>query len=296
MKMEILEVLAECTILSLPQVAQLTDRSLKSTRDHLRDLFDMGLVKLIAVPRVALAGARDRNDHTLLYGRAPNIYTLTREGVKVLSEEELIDPETLAPIPDYGPRNSRLIAHELKVRDVRVWLKRLLSTYPSHRLSHFETGTIIDLNRPEFPRKLLPDAWFIYEFGTRRVVGFVEVDRGTERGTRRWEEKVSGYMSLFSRRDLLKEVTGFELARLLVITPDLNRTARLCELILSLSAPLAQRTWLAPESALLEASLSAPLWYQPGGQQYSEAVSGQQQQSPVSLIPQDLLVPREVLE
>ena len=65
-KLLALRLLAECHLLSLPQIALLLEGATprpksareKSARRHLRELFDAGLVAVVPVPRAALA-ARD---------------------------------------------------------------------------------------------------------------------------------------------------------------------------------------------------------------------------------------------
>ena len=90
----------------------------------MRALFDAGLVDVLAVSRAALAPPGTPNDASLLYGSAPNVYALTARGLEALHRAGLADvPDEGRKRPAYGPRNSLFLAHELAVRDVRVWLE-----------------------------------------------------------------------------------------------------------------------------------------------------------------------------
>ena len=135
-KVQMLRYLAEMRFLSLPQLAQLCcpakrenrereDLSRKSARKHLRALFDAGLVSVLPVSRLALAPPDAVNDASLLYGSAPNVYAPTTDALQLLLRAGLIEREwAKRPPVVYGPKNSLFLAHELQVRDVRVWLER----------------------------------------------------------------------------------------------------------------------------------------------------------------------------
>lgn len=339
-KLRLLGYLAECRILSLPQLAWLNDCANlytqssaatkgapaprgasareKSARRHLRALFDAGLVDVLPVSRAALASlnepAHALNDARLLFGSAPNVYAPTRAGLRLLYEAGRIDPEIRdRPLPAYGPRNGLFLAHELRVRDMRVWLERCVASAgaPAEtdlRVDRWRDGSEASIclegsgqartseQRKRIsvaaPRRVSPDAWFVLRLGAAGVlVGLVEVDRGTERGTRHWDEKLAGYAALFAGGpSALKVATGYERARLLVVTPDARRRDHLAECVWqrsreALGVPwLAGRFWLAEEGALLaqgRADLAAPLWRQPGGKTLESIVpSGSFKASP----------------
>lgn len=279
-KVQLLRYLAELRFLSLPQLARLCcpserqDLSERSARRHLRALFDAGLVDVLPVSRAALAPPDAPNDASLLYGSAPNVYTPTARGLETLVKVGLIGAEDAKrPAPSYGPRNSLFLAHELAVRDVRVWLEGCARTHGGdHQVLEWRDGeaAAIRLGRATAPSCVRPDAWFVYRLrgGEKPVVlvGLVEVDRGTERGNRRWQEKMGAYAALFADGHLL-EGTGYKNARVLVITPDAHRRDLLAELIQTSVCPvLAQRFWLAFRGHLDSWDVTQPLWRRPDSQ------------------------------
>ena len=256
--------IAELKIVSLPQLARLMDVSEQGARRQLRPLFDGGFVKVVAIPRAALASPTSANDAHLLFGSAPNLYVLTRAGQRRLYQEGII--EQLEKLPHYGPTNSLFLAHELLVNDARVWLTRCARAHPDHHVECWHDGksAAIDLERVQVPKVLCPDAWFIYRMGEQRLVAFLEVDRGTERGGRRWHEKLSGYTALWSG-DRLRITTGYVNARILVVTTSSQRRAFLSGFLAKHAPPiLAARCWLTDHAVFADFSFRAAIWQRPG--------------------------------
>jgi len=245
----LLQTVAEYGVVSLPQLAALIGPSAKSVRRHLRELFDAGLVEVIAVPRVALVEpARGLNDPSLLYGSAPNLYTVTRVGLLALKELGLTED---APIRGerYGPRNWLFLAHELLIRDVRVWFELSARAHEEHELEVWRDGAAARIDLGE-AGQLYPDAWLVYRFGERRLAALLEVDRGTERGGNRWKEKLAAYEVLY-QEGRLKAAVGYHKARVLVVAPDARRRDQLAASIAEqAAADLARRFWLADRSIL----------------------------------------------
>ncbi len=275
-KTRMLLLLAELRFLSLPQIARLccpTERrnlSEKSARRQMRALFDAGLVDVLPVSRAALAPSEAPNDASLLYGSAPNVYAPTAAGLDALCKAGLRDREPKGRTkPAYGPKNSLFLAHELAVRDVRVWLEEV-AREGGYALEAWHDGkdAAIDLVRTQAPYQVRPDAWFVLRLGQAVLVGLVEVDRGTERGDRRWGEKLASYEMLFASGQL-PNVTGYVNARVLVITPDIRRRDLLAGLIADRNGtdqvmPIATRCWISSMNVLTLPSLSAERWRQPG--------------------------------
>jgi hypothetical protein len=263
-KLRLLQQVSDYRIASLPQLAVLCELSAKSARRYLRDLFDGGLVQVVAVPRAALAELADDNTPSLLFGSAPNLYVLTQEGSKALYALGLTD--AIGRGPRYGPKNSLFLAHELAIGDLRVWLTRCSRQQPGQLLAQWKGGEdaaiMLDTGKPA--AVLRPDAWFIYQLGSRVLVGLLEVDRGTERGARRWSQKVASYEQLFSS-GRLKDVTGYANARVLVTTPSEARRDHLAALIERLAPPpLHSRFWLAIRAELMQSDFAETIWIQPG--------------------------------
>lgn len=283
-KVRMLRLLAEMRFLSLPQLARLCcpctredgqreDLSRKSARKHLRALFDAGLVSVLPVSRLALAPPDAANEAALLYGSAPNVYAPTAEGLQLLLRAGLIEREwAKRPLAAYGPKNSLFLAHELQVRDVRVWLEGCAGASGGRqRLLVWKDGpdAVIELSGAS-PRRVRPDAWFVYQVKPAQVAGgrptvlvaFVEVDRGTERGERHWGEKLAAYGALFAGGSL-KDATGYINARVLVLTPDTRRRDCLASLIVNQGGLVAGRFWLATCGVLAWLNLCVNAWRKP---------------------------------
>jgi len=273
----ILRFLAGCRFLSLPQVARLIGIPEKGTRRRLRVLFDAGLVDVIPVSRVALAPTDAPNDSSLLFGSAPNIYALTPSGSKASSIEGAEGEGLSRKTPAYGPKNGLFLAHELAVRDVRVWLEGVRrATRPGPQIGRWLVGqdAWIEVGEPGNRASVRPDAWFTYELngGARPMVlvGLAEIDRGTERGDRHWWAKLNGYRQLFEEQEALTAATGYVNARVLVFTPNVQRRDRLAatlvDLVQQANLPyeFLSHFWLAEHAVLSGADLAAPVWRRPG--------------------------------
>ena len=269
--LRLLEYVAAYQLVSLPQLVRLDVLSSKGTQRAMRTLFDAGLVEIVAAPRAALAEPGDTNDASLLFGSVPNIYSPTRAGTRLLDAHGLTVAQE-AP-PGYGPKNSLLLRHELGVRDVRIFLELAARQHPGQAVKTWHDGAeaVIDLGRTQLPRTVRPDAWFVHRLGEQDgretvLVGLLEFDRATERGERRWSEKLIAYRSLFFG-PRLQDVTGYVKARVLVVCPDHRRRGQLADLIAEKAEPLlAQRFWLAARAGLDAPDLTLPVWQRPGRQ------------------------------
>lgn len=296
-KQALLRFLGECRLFSLPQLARLCCPSEQSARRHLRELFDAGLVDIVAVSRSALSPAGTTNDASLLHGSAPNLYVPTKAGLESLVHAGLLSRDALRrPVTALGPKNSLFLAHELAVRDARVWLETNAAGHPPRGVLRWCDGT--DAHLPLQPGVIKsdsarPDAWFVYQIGWHQnasgenfseqtdsherseplplvLVGLVEVDRGTERGSTRWAEKMTDYRTLFGNKEVLRATTGYRNARVLIFVPDARRRDSLSELIAAqirergFPAQLLERFWIAEHSLLLGGGFGEAAWRRPG--------------------------------
>ena len=268
-RVEMLRYLAKLRFLSLPQIAKLCcpserqDLSEKSARRHMRALFDAGLVDVLPISRAALTPSGVPNDASLLYGSAPNIYALTLSGLETLHRAGLLDGQCAGrKKPAYGPKNSLFLAHELAVRDVRVWLERV-ARGGGYELQKWRDGeaAAIRLDQAQAPLLVRPDAWFVLRLPKAVLVGLVEVDRGTERGDKRWREKIAAYAALFASSDLSR-ATGYVNARVLVIAPSDRRRDQLADTIAEAGAELSSRFWISEQAVLGEPNLLLAQWRQ----------------------------------
>ena len=277
-RVEMLRYLAELRFLSLPHIARLCcpssrqDLSQKSARRHMRALFDAGLVDVLPVSRAALAPPDVLNDASLLYGSAPNVYALTACGLETLHRAGLADRQEVSrKKPTYGPKNSLFLAHELAVRDVRVWLECFSKNREGAlRVLHWRHGpdAVIELGRYKSSQQVRPDAWFVLRLthgdNPTVLVGLIEVDRGTERGNRHWQKKLVAYEALFAG-DRLRETTGYRNARVLVTTlGEVRRDGLATCLASGASSALASRFWLTTQAALDQDGLTDQTWRVPG--------------------------------
>ena len=280
-KLALLRFVAELRLLSMPQLARLTGLSERSARRHLRELFDAGLVDRVPVPRAALAPAAEGNDARLLYGSAPTVYVSVKAGVALLVKAGYLPPDAQRlPLPEYGPRNSVFLAHELAVRDARVWLECDAAKHAGRGVLRWSDGREATIPLPD-AGVARPDAWFVYRLGRLPpvaevpdrplvLVGLVETDRGTERGGARWGSKFEDYRRLLLDRAALAAATGYVNARVLVLTPDAQRRDALAGLLAEraretgAAAALLGRFWLAERSILEGAELTEPAWRRPG--------------------------------
>jgi hypothetical protein len=143
-KIQALQYIAERRILSIAQIARLIAVPEKTVRRYMRDLFDAGLVEVIAVSRLALAGIETVNDLTLIHGSAPNLYIVTKAGKKLLFEAERISLEIFQQsIPNYSPRNSFYLAHELAVKNVADFSEARYTSGAKAARRRFPSQTII---------------------------------------------------------------------------------------------------------------------------------------------------------
>ena len=267
-KLRLLRWVAQCRLLTVPQLAGLSDASAKSVMGHMRDLFDLGLVERAGVPRAALADVEADNVPDLLWGRAPTIYTLSREGAALLVQTGLVEREAVKELPVYGPKNTLFLAHELGVRDVRVWLERCRRVHNHLGVTRWTDGTraIVSLGRDTYPREVRPDAWFLYAFQDAVLAGFVEVDRGTERAPLRWQDKFAQYAALIVGQ-AIPQLTGQKQGRVLVVASTPPRRDTLAEHIATLlpgSGVPPDRFWIGERRLLANADLRAAAWRVPG--------------------------------
>lgn len=246
-KLGVLRLVAESRFLSTPQVAALAGLSEKAARDHLRDLFDLGLTEAVPMPRVALDGA--------VFGLAAKLHVATRKGMDTAEVDG--KPAKITPAM-YA-----YLSHELCVRDVLVWLDAAARRRQEERVLRWNCGSVPAV------QGIKPDAVFTYEFGERDslVSGMVEVDMGTERGGRfdRWAAKIAGYAALFADEDRMgvESLTGTERARLVVTVPTQRRADWVLERCNGTAAE--PFTWVAVRSELAGADMHAPVWRRADG-------------------------------
>lgn len=247
-----------------PQVSGLLGwQSDKPARNHLRNLYDHGLLDRSGVTRSQLAAA---GGNDLLFGSAPLVYALSKEGLRRIRDSQILADAEVADVPEVHSK-SLFVAHDLLVRDVRVWLAKVHRSYPAHRgVLDWQMGArcTVELGRSEYPRQCRPDARFAYGLKEATMAAFVEADRGTETSPARWQEKVSQYAPVLSS-DLQRQATGQKRARVIAVALDAARRDWIASVLAQyLPAELRDRFWVCERSALDGNGLAAALWQVPG--------------------------------
>lgn len=258
----VLQAVARYRLLSSPQLTRAVGLSPKATQRAARSLFDGGLLEVLPVPRAALLEESEWGSPAALFGSAPNVYHLSRAGREWAKErgEQWVDQPVTAP---RSPTSS-MLRHELLLSDLHLYMELSARKYSGHALEQWYQGGEAEIALPS-PRSFLrPDGWFVYRMRDTPMAGFVEIDRGTERGDTRWAQKLRAYEQLLSE-NRLKIITGYQRGRLLVVTPDLPRRDRLSRYIASgCSAILTDRVWLTEAATLATGDIGVPLWVRPG--------------------------------
>ena len=258
-KLRLLLWVAELGIATTSQLTEISGMSKPATYNHLLDLYHMGLLDRTAVSRDALLPANVQHSPTAAFGVSENIHTVSKEGVKALVQAKYLEKDDLPEFPDYGPTKSYFLAHEVEVRDVRVWLEKAKRFHGHEGVSDWLTG-----NKAFFLRTR-PDAVVSYQAGDTYRLYFIELDRGTEKGQLRWQDKTQQYAELF-RSGAVEQNTGITDYRLLVITPDAKR-CNVLEAIIRTHLPdttLYDKFWITHRPTFDNADLAQACWIVPG--------------------------------
>lgn len=253
-KVRILRYVAECGFLTTSQAALIMGMTTEAVYAHLSTLFDLYLLDRFVVPYASVAPPGE-NGPNIAYGASENIHRASRSGLRYLLQAGLIDENLAArTLPDYGPKNALFLAHELLVRDVRVWLEVCSRANGGH-VEQWADGTGAHLP----PAR--PDAWFVYGLTNERaLVGLVEADRGTERG-RQWEWKARDYEEMLAGPALSQATGGNTKARLVIVTQSEGRRERIAELLSETS--IAAISFVATQDDLQAGGLERPIWNTP---------------------------------
>src|SRR5262249_5500364 len=94
-----------------------------TTARALRALLDSGCLRVLPLPRIALADPYTPNAAAMAYGSGPNVYVLAPNGNKALKRAGLI--EQCLPLAQIGPRQCSHVAHELEIVQARLSFRRL---------------------------------------------------------------------------------------------------------------------------------------------------------------------------
>lgn len=259
----LVEIVGQCKISSLPQLAAATGLSIRIARREARKLYDIGVLDVIAVPRCMLT-VQGNDGHTLAYGSAPNIFSLTKLGSELLQDRAWDGPTFTQR--QYGPSNAIFLAHELNVTQVYVWARMLERAIEGVVIADWRIGEAVGIRRQDSgtQRTLKPDALLVLKTGNATLVSWIEADRSTERNPNTWINKLRAYAHVFTTGGVLP-ATGYKNARVLVTTPSIRRRDSLCKLIEANTEPdIARKFWFAEQSFLDIASVDQLVWRRPG--------------------------------
>jgi len=267
LKFQVLKAVQVCYVSIPEQIADYCGISVKAAGNHLFDLFHepIAAVNRMAVDRSALAGIDVLGDPALLGGRAPTIYSLNKKGAKILTELGLMGKDEFKDPPEYGPGRDWGLAHELQVRDLLVWFKKLEREYPDH------IGVSMWRHRGDaWIGPVKPDGIIVYKLHhadkPKGVVCLVEADRNTERTQERIIEKFYQYAYLF-QTNLIEELTGYARARVIFTTPNAKRRDTIAGIIGALMKENdieRDRFWCVQRNSLETVSLTEDIWRVPG--------------------------------
>lgn len=257
-----LQHLALLELVTADMLAPLCGRSEQAIRRDLRILLDNALVRVVIMPRAMLI-ADGEAPLRAAFGSAKNIFQLTAKGLRLLRSMGLSSPDILPTA--YGPQNGMFVRHELGTRQAVVYFLRCASLH-GHAVEHLYLGerAAVDLHRTQLPKSARPDAWFMYRFGERVLAACLEYDTGSEKGTRRWDDKLAAYRLLLEPARF-QAVTGQTYGRVIVICRTSNRRDHLTRLIRERAqTALAERFWVAAVPDLDVPDLSRAVWRRPG--------------------------------
>jgi len=273
---EILRTIAECRLMTTPQLAALLSRNGKSLKKRISELVTQGLVG--DAPR----GPGQRR------GRPERVVSATARGVDVLRKRGLID----AQVPTGVVLGERIPpqSHQLLLNWVRVHLHHVTKILPQlsiQFLAHNSpflpagfsnlsvlTGAVSSETRPPRSPRVEPDAAFSISDATqdKTVLFFLEVDRGTEaaasprRKPTDIRRKILNYGICFDTCTYKKyeglwncRLNGF---RLLFVTDSAARLSQLCSLVQAM--PPSDYIWLTTAKRMFEDGIGAEIWVRGG--------------------------------
>ena len=252
-KVRLLSLIAQCGMLTTGQCSRIASISRKAAYNQLRDLFDLGLTERVSVPYVVLA-PRETLTKTSVSIPSEVIHLPTKKALELLAEWDFVDEAVVArPLPKYEGGNYLHLAHEVLVRDVRVWLQNC-SHIDGGETEWWAHGTDAHIA----PTR--PDALFVYRLPcepAKRVVGLVEADRGTERRDR-WDKKAGEYAALFASGNLAAVTRGRKKGRIVIVTLDAARRDWIAGVLDG--SPVSDSYYVACRSDLEDGGMGRAIW------------------------------------
>ena len=235
--LDIAEVVAEMGFLTSHQIADHFGFSPKQKEKVMGQAKKSGLFEVEKVSGKVYAPTRQEGRA----GTAPDILKLTTDAAKKF------EASYQKELPVYLP-------HELRIRDVCLWWKRLAVAYNSE-------GAETRLKLTPW-HSAWPDAFCNLPLPNARLAAIVEVDRGTERGVQprhRWPSKYVQYHNVFAAGDLTPWI-GIDAARILVFCETWERAQSLSEKTLREAPNTAWAYWFTYKEVFTSLDLFWDCW------------------------------------
>ena len=275
-----LECLAEYRILTVPQIATISQKDKQVIRRRFCDLEKEGFIEVI------------KREFGRARGRPENLLGLTEQGADILREKNLIGRDI--PYEGIGPVSTRLIDHQLLMNWFRIHLNQVervlpklnfrFLAYNSPFVPREPDGRIITTDYSPIGRRTVhqvrftPDAVIgsTYAVTQRSVLYFLEADCGTEtlsspqRDMSDIRQKILNYQWYFQslkykRYEDIFDIPYLQGFHLLFLTRTTGRLAALCKLIQEMQP--SNFIWATELERIFSDGLSWKIWARGGNLQ-----------------------------
>jgi hypothetical protein len=262
--LEVLRTIGEFGLATRQQLQILFFPSLQTASTRLKLLYHHGYLERWVYPRLFfdLRAAASATSQT--FGSPPLVYSLTRDGSQMVAA--FLGQETGPPVLDRSSeiRNPLFLAHRLGLLDLRVALLGAAHRVPGEALLSWDEEALQEgtAGSDETPSAgwLRPDALFFYGIGEKKLIAFVELDRGTERGPKLLE-KLTRYVA-YGRTDRFFQRYGRRRYRVLFLVPTAERRAVWQDHLASVTGDPEeqQQFWVGLPEAVSPEGLRQPVW------------------------------------
>jgi hypothetical protein len=270
---QILSLIALYRILTVSQLAALTQRSRQVVRRRLRYLSDEGFI----INRMRGYGRSS--------GRPEEIIFLAEKAASILKDEGLFAES----IPLIAPKNIDAIAvdHDLLINWFYIHLIQMEKTIPDLTIKPYSTGFLMNsqgshaffdsrirIESDDDLIEFIPDGIFtIWHKGMQKgLLFFLEVDMDTEpvasvdRNSKDVRQKILNYQAIFRNGHYksFEKIFGlkFNGFRLLFLTNNPARSTSLSRLVQEM--PPSDFIWLANQEQMFSDGLAAEIWIRGG--------------------------------
>lgn len=237
----VLELIARFRRLLLRQIVTLAGfGSLQTASFRLQRLWQHGYV--------------ERDFWHVAVGSAPAVYRIGKRGARALaahSDSDLVEEGVVKATQDHY-----FLDHTLAVNDVLIAFEVAASKAGHRAIWSIPTKPLDRLPDPSQASQavpILPDATILYVARGRKLLAFLEVDRGTE-SARRVAAKMRGYMAYLASGNYQRQFSLHSF-RLLIVTPGEKRQGNLQTAV----ASTVEET--APRLSLDAASVTGMIWW-----------------------------------